>query len=195
MSHDTEELCKIWGFFVSKMTRTWWILIRALKRLKYLHFDWPLLCKVYNVWLRKAQRRCVSWHSRVMQNLKKNWLVVWKMTWGIWQIFIRTLESNKIGTFMGSFLSKVEMSWKFTEELCVMAMKNDEKSEEELSCRFKIDIRNLRNFDSRAGKVSKIYTLIGCFWPKYIMFELKKYRGVIFHETRVWCKIWRKTNL
>ena len=105
-----EELCKIWGFFVSKMTRTWWILIRALKRLKYLHFDWPLLCKVYNVWLRKAQRRCVSWHSRVMQNLKKNWLVVWKMTWGIWQIFIRTLESNKIGTFMGSFLSKVEMS-------------------------------------------------------------------------------------
>ena len=97
-------------FFVSKMTRTWWILIRALKSLKYLHFDWPLLCKVYNVWPRKAQRRYVSWHSRVMQNLKKNWLVVWKMAWGIWQIFIRTLESNKIGTFMGSFLSKVEMS-------------------------------------------------------------------------------------
>ena len=22
-------------------------------------------------------------------------------------------------------------------------------------------------------KVSKIYTLVGCFWPKYIMFELK----------------------
>ena len=76
-----------------------------------------------------------------------------------------------------------------------MTMKNDEKYEEEWSCHFKIDIRNLRNFDSRAGKVSKIYTLIGCFWPKYIMFELKKYRGVIFHETRVWCKIWRKTNL
>ena len=44
-----------------------------------------------------------------------------------------------------------------------MTMKNDEKSEEEWSCRFKIDISNLRNFDSRAGKVSKIYTLIGCF--------------------------------
>ena len=23
------------------------------------------------------------------------------------------------------------------------------------------------------SKVSKIYTLVGCFWPKYIMFELK----------------------
>ena len=44
-------------------------------------------------------------------------------------------------------------------------------------------------------KVSKIYTLMGCFWPKYIMFELKKYRGAIFHDTRVWCKIWRKTDL
>ena len=44
-------------------------------------------------------------------------------------------------------------------------------------------------------KVSKIYTLMGCFWPKYIMFELKKYRGVIFHDTEEWCKIWRKTDL
>ena len=28
-----------------------------------------------------------------------------------------------------------------------MALKNDKKSEEELTCRFKIDIRNLMNFD------------------------------------------------
>ena len=45
------------------------------------------------------------------------------------------------------------------------------------------------------SKVSKIYTLMGCFWPKYIMFKLRKYRGAIFHDTRVWCKIWRKTDL
>ena len=41
-------------------------------------------------------------------------------------------------------------------------------------------------------KVSKIYTLMGYFWPKYIMFELKKYRGVTFHDTRAWCKTWNK---
>ena len=29
-----------------------------------------------------------------------------------------------------------------------MTLKNDEKSEEELTCCFKIDIRNLTNFDS-----------------------------------------------
>ena len=92
-------------FFVSKMTRIWWILIWALKSLKN-HFDRSLLCKVYNVWPKKVQRSYISWHWRVMQNLKKNWLVVWKMTWGIWQIFIRTLESVKYSVFMGFFCPK-----------------------------------------------------------------------------------------
>ena len=34
---------------------------------------------------------------------------------------------------------------KLTEELCVMTMKNDTKIEEELTCSFKIDMRNLTN--------------------------------------------------
>ena len=75
-----------------------------------------------------------------------------------------------------------------------MALKNDENSEEQLTCCLKTGIRNLTNFDSSTW-VSKIYTLMGCFWPKYIMFELKTYRGVIFHDTREWCKIWRKSDL
>ena len=70
-------------FFVSKMTRIWWILIWALKSLKNLHFDWSLLCKVYNVWPKKSTKEHISWHWRVMQNSKKNWLVVWKITWEI----------------------------------------------------------------------------------------------------------------
>ena len=44
-------------------------------------------------------------------------------------------------------------------------------------------------------EVSKMFTLIGSFWAKYILFELKKYRGVIFHDIEEWCKIWRKTDL
>ena len=39
------------------------------------------------------------------------------------------------------------MSLKFTEELCFMTMKNDAKFEEELTCHFKIDIRNLTKYD------------------------------------------------
>ena len=47
------------------------------------------------------------------------------------------------------------MSLKFTGELCVMTMKNDAKFEEELNCQFKIDIRNLRNFDPSTRKSKK----------------------------------------
>ena len=45
------------------------------------------------------------------------------------------------------------------------------------------------------SKVSKICTFIGSYCAKYLMFDLKKYRGVIFHDTKGWCKIWRKTDL
>ena len=39
------------------------------------------------------------------------------------------------------------------------------------------------------SKISKICTLMGCFWPKYIMFELEKYRGFMFEFTEYWCNI------
>ena len=39
------------------------------------------------------------------------------------------------------------MSLKLTEDLCVMIMKNDSKIEKDLNCLFRIDTRNLTNFD------------------------------------------------
>ena len=45
---------------------------------------------------------------------------------------------------------------KFTDELCVMTMKNNAKFEEELTCHFKTDMRNLTNFDSSTRKSKKI---------------------------------------
>ena len=49
------------------------------------------------------------------------------------------------------------MSLKFTEELCVMTMKNDTKIEEELTCRFKIDM-NMTNFE-RSTRKSQTFAL------------------------------------
>ena len=40
-------------------------------------------------------------------------------------------------------------------------------------------------------KVSKLFILMSSFWAKYILFELKKYRGVILPETKEGHKIWR----
>ena len=48
---------------------------------------------------------------------------------------------------------------------------------------------------SEQSKISKIFILIGSFWAKYIFFELKRYREVIFRDIEEWCKIWRKTDL
>ena len=92
MSHDIEVWCKIWKkkwLFVSKMPRIWWILIWALKSLKKLHFDWSILCKIYNVWPKKVQRSCISCHWRVCKVWKKNWLENNCL-------FIKTLENVKI---------------------------------------------------------------------------------------------------
>ena len=48
------------------------------------------------------------------------------------------------------------ISLKFTEELYVITKKNDAKFEEQLTCHFKIDMRNLMNFDSSIQKSKKI---------------------------------------
>ena len=52
--------------------------------------------------------------------------------------------------------SRTLLSLKFTEELCAIAMKNDTKIEEELACRFKIDMRYLANFDWSTQKSKNI---------------------------------------
>ena len=47
------------------------------------------------------------------------------------------------------------MSLKFTEELCVIEMKNDAKFEEKLTCCFKIVMRNLTNVHPSTRKSQK----------------------------------------
>ena len=76
-----------------------------------------------------------------------------------------------------------------------MKLKSDAKFGEELTCHIKIDMRNLTNFDLEYSKASKIYISMSSCWPKYIMYDLKKYRRVVFDSTVDWCKMWRKTDL
>ena len=47
------------------------------------------------------------------------------------------------------------MCIKFTQELCVMTMKNYTKFDQGLTCQFKIDMRNLTNFDPSTRKSQK----------------------------------------
>ena len=63
---------------------------------------------------------------------------------------------SKLGLLLGPFIeSRKCMSWKFTRALCVMTVKNDTKLEKELTCLFKIAIKNLTNFEPSTRKSQK----------------------------------------
>ena len=48
------------------------------------------------------------------------------------------------------------MSLKFRGKFYVMTMKNEAKFDEELTCQFKIDVRNLTNFNPSNQKSQKL---------------------------------------
>ena len=90
MKNDT----KTWGELTCRFTwlKLTWVISRILtwplKNLRNLLFNWLFWPKYIMFELRKVQRSYSQWHWRLMQNLKKNWLVISKTTWGIWQICI-----------------------------------------------------------------------------------------------------------
>ena len=107
--HDTDQWCKIWinpNPVVLKMTLGIdWTYIRVHKSLKNCSLMGSF-CPKHIMFQIKFHKNHVSWHWRMTQNLKENWLMAWKMTSGIWLIFIRAVESLKICTLLGSFCPK-----------------------------------------------------------------------------------------
>ena len=148
-------------FVVPKMTRIWWILIWALKSLNNLHFDWSLLCKVYNVWPKKyrgaifhdTEVSCTIWRKTGL------WFWKWYEEFGKFSLLVKMevseLEMSKLGLWWDPFVQNRKYMNQITKEFCVMALKNDEKFEEKLTCCFKIDIRDLTNFDWSTQKSQK----------------------------------------
>ena len=63
-----------------------------------------------------------------------------------------------------------------------MTLKSDAKFKEKLTWFQIYDMRNLVNFDPTTQKPKNLISM-GYFCPKYMRYELKKYRGVIFHDT------------
>ena len=63
-----------------------------------------------------------------------------------------------------------------------MALNTDAKSEGKMTCTIKNDMRNLANFHESMFGSLKIGTLMGSFYPKQKMYELKTYRGALRHD-------------
>ena len=204
MSHDNEEWRKIWrGIDLS--FQNW-----------HEEFDefWLEYTEVSNVCTLIGS----FWPRHIMFELKMSKGVIFHDTEEWWKIWRRTdfwfgncqeefgrfsPEDSKVSIlelWCDPFIqNRKYMSLRFTEELCVMEVKNDGKFGEGLTCCFKIVMRNLANFDPSTLKSQKLTLywalLIGLFCPRYIMFELKMYRGVMLDSIEDWCKIWRKIDL
>ena len=135
-------------FVVSKMTRIWWILIRALKSPKNLHFDmsFPVMFD-----LKKS--------SGVIFHDTREWCKIWRKTDFCFQKFSpEHLKVSKLGLWWNSFVQ----SWKctssrFTGKLweCFIRVNNGAKIEEELTSQFKTDMNNLTNFGWSTQKSQK----------------------------------------
>ena len=114
-----------------------------------------------------------------MQNLKRNWLVISKLTWGI---LTRVLESLQNFYFNGSLWSKVYIKkyrgviFHETEEEC--------KIWRGIDLSFQDWHKEFDKFWPDHTKVSKIFTLIVSFWAKYILFELKSAEELSFMKLK-----------
>ena len=64
-----------------------------------------------------------------------------------------------------------------------MALNIDATFEGKLTCAFKNDMRNLANFHQSMFESLKIGILMGSFYPKQKMYELKIYRGDFCYDS------------
>ena len=65
-----------------------------------------------------------------------------------------------------------------------MALKIDANFEGKLTCAFRNDIKNLANFHQGTLESLKIATLMGSFYPKQKMYEIKTYKKVMCHDNQ-----------
>ena len=64
-----------------------------------------------------------------------------------------------------------------------MTLKSDAKFVEKLTLGSKNDMRNLVNLNVNSSKSENLHFDVFFFCREYIMFEPKKYRGVMCHNT------------
>ena len=149
--HDTKQLVqnlkKLWPYGFENDMRNCVNFHETTQKSEKSYIDGLFLCKAY-VSVKKLQKKNVSWHWRVMQNLTESRFVAWRKTYVIWFIFMRTVESLIICTLIETFRPKyINILMKK-----YMTLESDENFEETLTVGSKNDMRNLENFNASSDK-------------------------------------------
>ena len=139
---------------------------------KILHFHGFLLSQSYKVSAKKVQKSYLSWHWRVKQSLKKNWLVVSNIMWGIWWISFRW--ALFVQSIQGLNYKNLEVIFHETEQWCKIVV---------WPRGFKNGMRIWVNFHWSTEKSEKLY------FDELILFQLEKLIGIMCHDTEGWCKV------
>ena len=157
MSRDPDDWCKIWRK-TNRQFQKWQefgkIWLKRSKVFKTCTFICSYCEKCLMFDLKKF--RGVIFHDT------EEWCKIWRKTdlsFGKWhdkdgKFSPEQLKVSKLACWWDPLIQS--MSLKSTGKLCVMTMKNNAKFEEELTCHFKTDMRNLTNFDSSTWKSKKI---------------------------------------
>ena len=88
------------------------------------YFNEFLSWQVYHVWAKKVQRSYVSWHWRVMQNLNKNWIVVWSRILsfiGLFYLKGKLLEPKKMDCSLDVHIVTLKSHEKFGQNWTVVS--------------------------------------------------------------------------
>ena len=200
MYHDNEEWCKIWRE-IDLSFQNW-----------HEEFDefWPKHLKVSKIFI----LMCSFWAKYILFELKKyrgvifheteEWYKIWRGIDLSFQNWYKEFdkfwpEHSKVSrnfTLMSSFWGNyILFALKKYRGVIFHETEEGYKIWRGIDLSFQNWHKEFDKFWPEHSKVSKIFILMGSFWAKYILFELKKYRGVIFHDNEEWCKIWRKTDL
>ena len=157
-----QSLKENWLLLSKNVIRNLGNFTRVVKNLK--------ICTLRDLFCPRFLRRSyVSWHWRVMKYLKKNWLVVWKMTQEFCLVFMGAVESVKICTFILPFFHT-----KTYRRVISHDTEEWSKLWRDTDFYLKNDMRNLVIFNASSEKSEKICTLMGYVCRRYVMFELKK---------------------
>ena len=132
----------------------------------------------------------------MIKNLKRNWLVVSKLTWESWQILTRELKSLKNVHFNELVLTKLYNIWAKKYRWVMFDCTQDwYKVWRKTGLCFQKLTWGIWQIFTRTFESLQIGTLMAYFCLKLKIYGLKIYREVMYHENEEWCENWGGMDL